>query len=146
MIDLLQEHEQAVWWIVACSALILLASVVLVPWFVIRIPADYFVTEERPALTSAGRHPLIRYAVRVLKNLVGLLLLMAGVAMLVLPGQGLLTIAVGLLLLDFPGKYKLEARIVQIPSLLRSINWLRRKANAEPLRVQHRCGDAREHS
>jgi len=53
--------------------------------------------------------------------------------MLVLPGQGLLTILFGIALLDFPGKYRLERRIVSYPKVLNSINWIRKKANKKPL-------------
>jgi hypothetical protein len=63
-------------------------------------------------------------------------LVFGGFLMLFLPGQGLLTIAVGLLLLDYPGKYSLERRIVSRPSVLQGINWVRAKGNHPPLRVE----------
>jgi len=56
--------------------------------------------------------------------------------MLVLPGQGLLTIFVGLMLLDFPGKYQVERRAVSYKPILRSINWLRQRVGRDPLRVK----------
>jgi hypothetical protein len=67
------------------------------------------------------------------KNLLGAVLIVAGLLMLVVPGQGLLTIAVGLALTDFPGKFRLERWIVKRPSVWRTINWLRRRAGREPL-------------
>jgi len=54
--------------------------------------------------------------------------------MLVLPGQGLLTIVTGLLLINYPGKYKLEQKLVAIPSVFRALNWIRVKANKPPLK------------
>ena len=54
--------------------------------------------------------------------------------MLVLPGQGLLTILIGIGISDFPGKYKLERRLVSVPGILGAINWIRGKARVEPLR------------
>jgi len=69
----------------------------------------------------------------VLKNLVGLTLLLSGFAMLMLPGQGLLGILLGLILMDYPGKFQLERKIVSRPKLLHFINWLRRKQNKPPL-------------
>jgi hypothetical protein len=54
--------------------------------------------------------------------------------MLVLPGQGILTIATGLLLMDYPGKFRLERRIVATPMVLKGLNWLRAKANQPPLK------------
>jgi putative transmembrane protein PGPGW len=71
----------------------------------------------------------------VCKNLVGLAFVLAGVAMLVLPGQGILTIVIGLSLMNFPGKHVLERYIVQQPSILRAINWMRHRAGQPPLKV-----------
>ncbi len=67
------------------------------------------------------------------KNALGYLFVLMGIAMLVLPGQGILTIMIGVTLLDFPGKYRLERWLVSRRPVLRSINWLRRCAGREPL-------------
>jgi hypothetical protein len=69
----------------------------------------------------------------VAKNLLGILLALAGLVMLVVPGQGLLTLVAGLMLVDFPGKYRLERWLATRPPVWRSINWLRRRAGREPL-------------
>src|SRR4051812_30124363 len=61
--------------------------------------------------------------------------------MLVLPGQGVLTIIAGMMLLDFPGRQRLERWLVQRPAVLRSINW-RRKRNNRPLLVAGERGHA----
>jgi hypothetical protein len=58
-----------------------------------------------------------------------------GVAMLVLPGQGVLTIITGLLLLDFPGKYRFERWLVRRGPVLRGVNWLRDRAGRQALRL-----------
>jgi hypothetical protein len=63
----------------------------------------------------------------VVRNSLGLLLFLAGVAMLFLPGQGLLTMLIGICLMNFPGKRILLERLVNIPSLQRGLNWIRRK-------------------
>ncbi len=68
----------------------------------------------------------------VLKNLLGVALVGAGIVMLVLPGQGILTILIGVMLMDFPGKYALEKRLVSRPTVMRSLNWMRAKANRPP--------------
>jgi hypothetical protein len=56
----------------------------------------------------------------------------------VLPGQGVITILIGVMMVDFPGKFLLERRIVQYPSVLRAINWMRTKAHRRPLQVPPR--------
>ena len=63
----------------------------------------------------------------------GFCLIMGGILMLVLPGQGLLTILVGLMLSDYPGKFKLEKRIIKTNLVLKTINWYRTKSNIPPL-------------
>ena len=80
-------------------------------------------------------HPLIKIILLILKNLTGAFFLLLGVALLVLPGQGLLTILPGMVLIDFPGKYKLQRWIVQHQSILHSINWLRKKGNRPPIQI-----------
>jgi hypothetical protein len=65
-------------------------------------------------------------------NLLGVVLVLLGVAMLVLPGQGLLTLLVGLLLVDFPGKHQLAVRLLSRPKVLSVVNKLRAHKGAAP--------------
>ena len=65
----------------------------------------------------------------------GMVLLVAGILMLVLPGQGLFTMIVGLMMMNFPGKYKFERWLVERGPVLKSINWLRARAGHSPLRT-----------
>ena len=55
--------------------------------------------------------------------------------MLVLPGQGIFTIVVGLILSNYPGKYSIERRLISIPSIYKGINWLRKKSNQPPIEI-----------
>ena len=71
----------------------------------------------------------------VLKNTGGVLLGVAGAAMIVLPGQGLLTLFVAFTLLDFPGKRRLELWLVRRPVVHRLLDWIRRRAGRAPLRL-----------
>ena len=136
MTTLLHEHTEAMWWIAALSGLVFVGSLVLVPWLVVRIPADYFMARRRPRLPFADEHPALRWTALIMKNLMGALLILSGIAMLILPGQGLLTVAIGVLLLDFPGKHHLEGKVIRIRPVLKPINWLRRRANVEPLQLE----------
>ena len=115
------------------SLLLSIASLILLPWLVAQIPYDYFAHDRREPTKWKELHPLFRFTVLLLKNIVGFILLLAGVAMLVLPGQGLLSILMGLVLMDYPGKFRFERRIVSRPKLLQFINWLRRKQKQPPL-------------
>ena len=115
------------------GVLSLLISILVLPWLLVRIPPDYFRHRRRFHDSRADRHPLVHHALVVAKNVLGSVLFLAGVAMLVLPGQGLLTMLIGLMLTDFPGKYALEKRIVAQPGVLRGINWLRARAGHPPV-------------
>jgi hypothetical protein len=122
--------------IVAVSTLMFVATVVGVPWFVARVPADYFSRrEQRDSGIVAPKRSPWRVAVVVMKNALGVLLLMAGVAMLFLPGNGIATIFASLFLLDFPGKKRFQRRIIARPPVLRMLNAMRRRARREPLVV-----------
>ena len=106
-------------------------SLVAVPWLIGRLPADYFLTHWQRVDERRRRHPLAQVFVPLLRNLLGAVLLLAGVAMLVLPGQGLLTVVLGLCLMDFPGKRKVLEWMVEKKALQQGLNWLRRKRGKE---------------
>lgn len=118
----------------ALSIVLFVLSVIGVPWFLARVPADYFSRHERVELGLPGRpRPPWWALLRFGKNLLGLVLFVAGIAMLVLPGQGLLTLVVSLFLLDFPGKRRIERRILGYRPVLRALNRLRLRAGRPPL-------------
>ena len=133
MIDWIQTHETALWWLAAASSMTFVATLVVVPWLIVRIPVDYFAHRKRHPAPWADQHPVVRGLLLVGKNVLGLVFLGVGLALLLLPGQGILTIVIGIMLLDFPGKYRLERWVVDRRPVLRSINWLRRRAKRSPL-------------
>ena len=120
-------------WAVVASLVTLAVSALVLGVLLCGLPEDYF-RDARPARTEMGRrHPALRLAWVVARNGFGLVLLAAGVAMLVLPGQGILTIAAALLLLDFPGKRRVELALFGRPRVLAAANWIRRRAGRAPL-------------
>lgn len=118
-------------------ALLAVGSLVLtlgvLPWVVVRLPEDYFQHRTAREAWADVRTPLA-LAGRILRNVVGLAFVLAGIAMLVLPGQGLLTLLVGLVLVDFPGKFRLERFLVRRGGVLRALNALRARFGTAPLR------------
>jgi len=133
MVEWIQQHEALAVWLGGLSMLLFIGTLVAMPFMVVRIPADCFRTKKRPA--HVGPHTTAHGLVRIGKNVLGAVFVVAGLAMLVLPGQGLLTIMVGIILLEFPGKRRLERWVIRRRGVLRSINWLRRRAKHEPLVV-----------
>jgi hypothetical protein len=100
----------------------------------VKIPPTYFSVHHRREFLS-GRHWLVRYSAVILKNFLGLVLIVLGILLSLpgIPGQGILTILLGLIMLDIPGKRPLEARIIQQPRVLAAINSLRARYHRSPL-------------
>jgi Na+/H+ antiporter NhaD/arsenite permease-like protein len=110
--------------LVVFSVVAVVASFILVPRFLAKLPADYLRSEAQPSTSM----PL-----RVLRNLLGIVLVLLGIAMLLLPGQGVLTLLVGVLLVDFPGKHRLVVRLLRRPKVLGLVNKLRAHRGSPPL-------------
>jgi hypothetical protein len=127
-------NDALLWWLGGVSLAVFLATPIAVGWTIVRLPRDYFAKEHRRPLDSWKERPVLRYALLAGKNVLGAVFVFAGLLMLIVPGQGLLTIVGGLVLMDFPGKFELERWLVQRPTVWRSINWLRRRAGSEPLK------------
>ncbi|HEY9050831.1 MAG TPA: PGPGW domain-containing protein [Gammaproteobacteria bacterium] len=117
--------------LVGISLLSFIGSLLLVPILIIRIPADYFSHNRRPPLESS--HPIIRIGLRILKNMFGLFLVLSGLIMLITPGQGLLTLLAGMVIMNYPGKFRLERWLVTRFRLLPAMNWIRKRYNLPPL-------------
>jgi len=119
----------------AVSTFMGIASVLAVPAMLVRMPADYFKHPKPHLLQRLRAAPTSKCLVILAKNVLGLVLAAAGIAMLVLPGQGLLTILVALLLLDLPRKHDLEQKIVRRPKVRQAIDWLRTRKGQPPLEL-----------
>jgi hypothetical protein len=133
MPDWIKDHPALTTWLIVASVVMLIGSLAITAILLIRMSEDYFLPDRDPHHTFAELHPVVRWTGLIFKNLVGLILLLAGIAMLFLPGQGLLVIFMSILLLNFPGKKRLEVHIIQRPSVHRAVDWLRRKAGRPPL-------------
>lgn len=106
---------------------ILVAAVVIV-----KIPENYFSSHyQQDFMPNASW--LTRWGAVIAKNLLGIVLIVAGIIMLIGPGQGILTILIGLIMVDIPGKRPIEARIIKRPTILAAVNELRLRYNKPPL-------------
>lgn len=112
-----------------------LVSLVAVTAVLVSLPAGYFREDAQAA--PWPRSPLLRWAWRIGKNVLGLALLALGLLLSVpgVPGQGLLTMLIGLILMDFPGKRGLERRLVARPAVLGAINRLRARFGRAPIEL-----------
>jgi hypothetical protein len=111
-------------------------SLLMVSFVLVKIPPTYFNPEHNREF-MVGKPWLVRWGGLILKNIVGAILVALGIIMSLpgVPGQGILTILLGLVMLDIPGKRPLETRIVRRPAVLSSINKLRARFDKPPLDV-----------
>lgn len=135
MTGIVVDWQQLLLWASLLSVGALVGSAVGIPWIITRLPQDYFLREERVVWRAPRRNPLMGICIAIVKNVAGLLLVALGIVMLVTPGQGLLTLLAGLLLMNFPGKYRLERWLISRPGVMRGMNWLRRRQHKMPFDV-----------
>lgn len=117
--------------LIVFSVIAFVGTLIAIPAILIRLPPDYFKNHHHKPW-FANHHPVIRTLGLLIKNLAGIIFLLAGIAMLFLPGQGLLTMLLGVLFIDFPGKHRLEQKLIQHPQVLQAINAFREKSGKPP--------------
>jgi len=114
------------------SMVFFVGSLIAIPFILVRLPADFFdIRVPRPWMEN--HHPFLRVLGHLMKNIVGLVFVFVGFLMLFLPGQGILTMLIGITLLEFPGKRHLEAKLIGQPTVLNAINGMRQKFGKPPL-------------
>ena len=118
-------------WLAALSVVLFIGTLIAIPFILVRLSADYFdLRVPRPWMQN--HHPVLRIVGHLVKNVIGTVFLFAGFLMLFLPGQGVLTMLIGVSMLDFPGKRKLEAKLISQPAVLSVVNSMRRRRGRPP--------------
>jgi hypothetical protein len=117
--------------LIAFSVVAFIGTLIAIPAILIRLPPDYFQNHHHKPW-FANHHPVVRSLGLLVKNVAGIIFLLAGIAMLFLPGQGLLTMLLGILFIDFPGKHRLEKKLIRHPKIFHAINAFRDKAGKPP--------------
>ncbi|MCF8057505.1 MAG: hypothetical protein K9K37_12820 [Desulfocapsa sp.] len=113
------------------STITFFLSLLIIPWIIARLPEDFFLHIHDRRIKE-DEHPVIFILVLILRYSMGSLLFFAGLFMLFLPGQGILTIVLGLTLLDFPGKQKAVDALLDFRSVQKGLNWIRKKEHKSP--------------
>jgi hypothetical protein len=116
-------------------------SVLIVGALLVRLPATFFLDSHARDFWI-DRHPVVRWSAKILKNLLGVLLVLTGIVLALpgVPGQGLLTILMGLVLIDFPGKRRVERWLISRRGVAEKINRLRAKFGRPPLLLEEKAG------
>jgi hypothetical protein len=114
----------------------LLVSLAIVTIVLVRIPPDHFKKGHKTRFWS-GPRPALRAAGIIGKNILGILLVVLGIILSIpgVPGQGLLTVLLGIMLLDFPGKSRLEQKLLSRPGIVNTINRVRERFQKPPLEL-----------
>jgi ABC-type phosphate transport system permease subunit len=111
-------------------------NLAIVSFILVKIPANHF-SKSRKTKFWSGPRPMLHAAGVIGKNIGGVLLVALGIVLSLpgVPGQGLLTVLLGIMLLDFPGKHRLEQKLLSRPSIVNAINRLRARFDKPPLEL-----------
>ena len=131
METLLATYGPALKWLGLVSTATFFLSLLIIPWLIGRLPQDFFLHLHEPRIRE-DEHPVIFILFRFLRYSLGAILLLSGLLMLFLPGQGILTMILGLSLLDFPGKRKAVDSLLDLHSVQHGLNWIRKKEHKDP--------------
>ncbi len=133
-IDWLRDNTPLALSLVGASIVVLIVSLWAGYRYLTTIPPDYFTHEHKRLESWRQSHRALRWSLLIGKNVLGTVLILLGLVMLFTPGQGILTMLLGIALVDVPGKRAIERRIVQQPAVLKALNGLRTRAGQPPLR------------
>jgi hypothetical protein len=125
------------------TTIVAIVHFIVIIYIIIQMDTHYFTNENvmrnKSFSANESKEPhlnvldnAIIYTLKLIKIILGLCMLVSGIALLVLPGQGLITILIALSLLPFPGKSKIEKNLLSRRSVRSSLNWIRIKGGKEP--------------
>ncbi|MFP4070859.1 MAG: PGPGW domain-containing protein [Desulfovibrionales bacterium] len=129
----LDRHETLVWLLGLSSVIMFFGTLLGLVFIIVKLPPDHFVRDYRKHPLVPIQNPIVWVVYLIVKNIVGIIFIVGGLAMLLLPGQGLLSLLIGISLTSFPGKRRLIRFIIRRKAVLRSANWIRRKFHRQPL-------------
>ena len=104
-------------------------TIAMTLWVIVKLPKDYFSSPRKEVTKKIG---LQSVAIKIARNCLAVVLIVSGVVMLVLPGQGLLTILIGVIVMDTSYKHHLEAKLMQQAKIKSALNKIRKRYNKQP--------------
>ena len=136
--SLFSEHGRLFLWLGGISLVFFLGTLAAVPVFLGRIGPEFFLLPPRVWRNRNFFDPVLFVFWFLLKNLLGTVFLLVGILMLFTPGQGVLTMILGLIFLSFPGKKKLLRYLLSKKRIRRVLNWIRNKTGKPPFIFEER--------
>jgi hypothetical protein len=131
-VEILRHYSLVVELLSILSLLTFIGSLIAIPWIIGKLPPDYFIRHRQIVEKRHRRHPVLAKVTFIIRNVAGSLFFLAGIAMIVLPGQGIITILIGISFMDFPRKQRLLDNLVERPRVIRVLNWIRRREKKPP--------------
>lgn len=134
--EYLKLHGTQILWGILIFILSLVVSTIASVFVILQLSENHFNTD---AASSELERPRWRRVLgMVLKNALGVSLVVLGLVMSLpgVPGQGLLTMFIGVVLLDLPGKRAFERRIIAKPKILHACNRLRIRFGKKPFTLE----------
>jgi hypothetical protein len=131
-VEFVDRNPAVVWTLAGVSVASLVLVAMLLPGMVARLPADYFSPSRRQLHRQTAS---FGWTKSIGRNLLGIVFVLAGLAMLLLPGQGLLTLLIGMFLVDFPGKRAVERAVVRREGIRKVLDRMRTKRGQPPLEL-----------
>ena len=126
------------WWQIGLAVAGALGGIVLsyivVSIVIVRMPVNYF-HSDREHHFLPDTNPVLRSVAIAVKNIIGVLMILIGIVLSLpaVPGPGLVTVFIGLMITDIPGKRVVEAKIIKRPLVLSAVNRLRARYNRPAL-------------
>jgi len=133
MPEWISQNDQLLLWGSIASVVMFFGTLVVIPIIIASMDDDYFMPGTPKSF--ANHHPALRAIGLIAKNLLGVVFVLIGIVMIFVPGQGLLTILMGLCLINFPGKRTAQLRLLRYPPIHKSIAWIRNRADKPPLQI-----------
>ena len=124
--DWISDYNQIIQWAGIVSVFLFFLSLFLLRYVILRLPEDYFIKA-----SSFSKSPQ-KIIVRVAKNAVGFLLTICGIILLFTPGQGMITILIGLCLIDLAIVNQFKKKIINNSKVQKALNWIRAKKSVKP--------------
>lgn len=135
IINWIKEHQQLFQLLSSLYLFFLVITILAMIVVVISLPQDYFSSDHRQSRGLSNTHPIVWHTLTFCKNLLGFLIILFGLILFVLPGQGILTTLVGLMIMNFPGKYRLERKLMSKPAVNKTLNFIRKFAKKPLLEI-----------
>lgn len=135
--DILRElavrHGPLIKSLAAGSVVFFILTPVAVPFLIVLMPADALIRQRKSANRKTPLRTVLHLMWHAVKNLIGIALMALGVALLFLPGQGLLTLFAGILLADIPGRRTLLSRLLCTGKIRPAVDRLRARYGKKAL-------------